>query len=884
MGTQAVEPERWQNVERIYHAALQSPEHLRDALLEQVCAADLTLRAEVESLLKYAERPACALDKPAIELAAEVLAEGLSASESKHTDKMIGARIAQYRLVGKLGVGGMGDVYRAIRDDDQFEKEVAIKLVRHGMETEAVYARFRKERQILAGFEHENIARLLDGGTTSEGHPFFVMELVEGNPIDDYCDEHKLGTSARLNLFLSVCSAVQYAHQRLVVHRDLKPSNILVTSDGVPKLLDFGIATILSPDTDSPEADPTVTAARMMTPQFASPEQLRAEVITTAADVYSLGVVLYTLLTGHLPYRLENDAPYDLAHAICEMEPEKPSTAATRPGKIIGRNRDPLKAAAVKATPEWISGCRSTSPDKLRRILAGDLDQILLKTLRKEPQSRYSSVQDLSEDLRAYLAGLPVSARGEAFGYRAGKFIKRHKLSLAAAVVFAVVVLAGAIAIVREARIARMQQARAEQRFGALQKLTNSMLFEFHDSIENLPGSTEARDLVVRRALEYLDQIAVEGHNDMATQRDLAAGYDRIGQIRGEDLRPHLGGAGSVQEAEQVFEKALAIRRSLAAAHPADLSLQFDLLQTMLHAATAIGEQGDLDRAMDLQKERLQIEQRLAANHDSEDVEYEIAESMIGIGVLNFNRGNFETSIDYERRALAMNQALLAANPTSIRIRRRVMISHIWLGSALRLDKKYAEAADEDRKAIAIVEELSARDPNNTDLQRFVAGANEDFCRCSAYGGFFSEVREHCQKTMAIDEEMMKADKNDVQAVADVASSNLSMGLALYLMHSPEEALVFEQRADSMYDDVVKRDPDSIGNAIDHAVALIYAGRIEARLHRPVVARKDLERAQELLQFAKARSPQNGIGLRALDETRAAMKSLPLDAAAIVPH
>src|SRR5271154_432272 len=293
-----MKPERWQELERIYHGAMQCEESQRHAYLERACATDQTLRVEVESLLKYGKRPAGFFEKPALEIVARTLAQDLRAQDCNQNNEMIGAQIARYCLVEKLGAGGMGDVNRAVRADEQYEKQVAIKLGRQGLDKESVFARFRQERQILAGLEHENIARLLDGGTTDAGDPYFVMELVEGQPIDEYCDGRKLGVAARLNLFQQVCSAVQYAHQRLVVHRDIKPSNILVTTDGVPKLLDFGIATILSPETDSPEADPTVTAQRMMTPQFASPEQLRSEVITTATDVYSLGVVLYKLLTG----------------------------------------------------------------------------------------------------------------------------------------------------------------------------------------------------------------------------------------------------------------------------------------------------------------------------------------------------------------------------------------------------------------------------------------------------------------------------------------------------------------------------------------------------------------------------------------------------------
>ena len=325
-----MEPERWQDVERIYHSALQCDGSQRNHFLEKACGEDQRLRVEVESLLKYAQRSEEVFEAPALEVVARSLAEDLRTQERQRADKMIGARIAQYRILDKLGEGGMGDVYRAVRADDEYEKQVAIKLVRQGLDTESGYERFRRERQILAGFEHENIARLLDGGTTDEGYPYFVMELVEGQPIDEYCDQGRLPVDARINLFQSVCSAVQYAHQRLVVHRDIKPGNILVTADGVPKLLDFGIATILSAEAYSPGAEPTVTMQRMLTPQFASPEQLRGEVITTASDVYSLGMVLYKLLTGCSPYVLHTSSSYDLAHAICEVEPEKPST-------VIGR-------------------------------------------------------------------------------------------------------------------------------------------------------------------------------------------------------------------------------------------------------------------------------------------------------------------------------------------------------------------------------------------------------------------------------------------------------------------------------------------------------------------------------------------------------------------
>ena len=883
-----MQPERWRRLEDLYHAAMEQDESQRAAFLERSCAGDDALRGELQSLIAYGRQVGRIIDQPALDVVAAAMAGDLCAEDGNRADKMIGARIAQYRIVEKLGVGGMGEVYRAVRADDQYEKQVAIKLVRQGLDTEFVYARFRKERQILAGFEHENIARLLDGGTTDEGHPYFVMELIQGKPIDEFCDESNLGIAARLDLFDRVCSAVQYAHQRLVVHRDIKPSNILVMADGVPKLLDFGIASILTPETDA-DADPTVTATRMMTPQFASPEQLRGQLITTATDVYSLGVVLYKLLTGHLPYRREGSSSYDLTQAICIEEPERPSTAVGRSaqpgggqiagGRSTGRNRE-----GPSVTPESVSRCRNTNPDKLRKTLSGDLDHILLKALRKEPQQRYTSAQDFAEDLRSYSRGLPVSARRGTFRYRSGKFIQRNKLSLTAAVLVTLVVLAGAVAIVREAQIARVQRARAERRFDSLRQLTNSLLFEFHDSIENLPGSTAARELVVRRALDYLDQIAAEAQNDPATLRDLAAAYERIGRIRAEEGHPHLGGTGSFQEANQLYEKALAIRQTLVAANPGDVSLQFDLLGTMLNVARIDEQFGDLDRALDLQQQRLKIEEGLQANHDSEDLRYNIAASLIGIGELKLWLGDYNSALEYQQRAMAMNQALLDANPASLRMLRGVWRSHGWTAMVLRLDKKYPEGVAESRKALAISEQLAARDPNNSDFQRFLVADNGSLCESLAYAGSFSEVRGFCQKAIAINEEMAKSDKNNVQASADLANSNMTTGLALYLMHSPQEALAFERRADTIYQDVAVRDPDSLSNGVDHAVSLIYAGRSEADLHRPELARKDLEQAQGMLEHLVKRSPRHQYFLNALQEARAAIQALPHDTAPLAAH
>jgi serine/threonine protein kinase len=384
-----------------------------------------------------------------------------------------------------IGEGGMGTLYRAARADDQYRKQVAIKLVRVGLTTPLAVERFRDERQILANLEHPNIARLLEGGTTEDGVPYVVMELVDGQPIAEFCDDHQLTIDARLNVFLDVCSAVQYAHRRLIVHRDIKPNNILVTREGSPKLIDFGIAKILDPEA-SDGIDQATTGLRILTPAYASPEQVKGEPITTASDVYSLGVVLYELLTGHAPYRVPLRTPEALARAACEQEPEKPSLAVRRTAFTTEEGRE-------EVTPETVSASRRSRPGKLSAQLGGDLDNIILMALRKEPERRYGSVEQFAEDIRRHLENLPVSAHGDSLQYRARKFAIRHRAGISAAAVAGLALIMGTAVSLREAHLARAERARAEKRFNDVRRLANSLIFEIHDSVSAVPGNTATR-------------------------------------------------------------------------------------------------------------------------------------------------------------------------------------------------------------------------------------------------------------------------------------------------------------------------------------------------------------------------------------------------------
>ncbi|HEY1270543.1 MAG TPA: protein kinase [Terriglobales bacterium] len=550
--------ERWQQVREIFERMIALPESERSTYLDQACAADAELRGEVESLFQSHEKAGTGfLKKPAASLL-----EPASPVRS-------GTRVGAYQIQEVIGTGGMGEVYRAARVDGQYKKEVAIKLVRGGFDTAFVQERFRHERQILATLDHPNIARLLDGGTTESDIPYLVMELIGGIPIDQYCDAHKLNITHRLELFAKVCAAVQYAHQRLVIHRDLKPSNIMVTGDGQPKLLDFGIAKILDPS-----AADEATLVRPMTPEYASPEQIRGDPITTASDVYSLGVVLYRLLTGRSPYA-NTRTTHQLTYAICETETERPSTAARKADEIL---RD---GSVARLTPEEVAGPREGTPARLQRRLAGDLDSIVLKALRKESQRRYASVEQFAEDIRRHLQGLPVLAVKGSFRYRAAKFVRRNRLSIAAAAVVALSLATGIGATVRQARIARRQaeiaraeREQAEKRFRDVRDLANSLIFEIHDSIQALPGATPSRKLLLDRAVQYLDKLSQDAGNDPNLQRELAWGYQRLATVQGDTSQSNLG---EVSAADLSNQKATALFEAVAHANPNNVTDQLNL-------------------------------------------------------------------------------------------------------------------------------------------------------------------------------------------------------------------------------------------------------------------------------------------------------------------
>ncbi len=532
-------PEDAESVLELFAQARDCPAEQRAQFLAQACAGNDAVRAEIESLLREQAPPRDFLAQPAFGRGMEVLGDTEADGELR-TDDILG----DCRVVALLGVGGMGEVYLA--DDLVLGRRVALKLIQRGRGG-ALLSHFHHERRVLAALTHPNIARLYGGAVTPEGRAYLVMEYVEGERLDRYCGARELPLAERLTLFRKVCSAVSYAHQNLVVHRDLKPANIRVTSEGEPVLLDFGIAKLLDPEGVTTRLDPTVTMQGVMTPEYASPEQIKEEPITTASDVYSLGVVLFELLTGQRPYaHLKGRRPDELARAICEEEPPRPSTVATHTAPTTATGTMP--AGQVPAT--------RPSATRLRRRLEGDLDNIVAKALRKEPARRYPSVLALSEDIRRHCEGLPVTARRDTLGYRAGKFVRRNKVGMAAAVLVVLALVTGLVTAIWQARLARQERDRAQTALTQA-KLAQRQAERIDDFLQGLLASADpakmGKDV---RMVQVIDAAAANLDRDLANEPEVL-------------LQAHLTlsrtyrNLGLYEPAEQQARAALALVRRL---------------------------------------------------------------------------------------------------------------------------------------------------------------------------------------------------------------------------------------------------------------------------------------------------------------------------------
>jgi eukaryotic-like serine/threonine-protein kinase len=755
-----MDPDKWRRIKEVFDSAVVLETGAQSEYVAKACQDDSEVLSEVQTLLRHHQEAASRFLNQT-PLGAD---ETASTTNAPRSSRAIGSRIGVYQIVKEIGHGGMGEVYRAARVDGTYEKEVAIKFVRGGFDTASVVERFRNERQILASLDHPNIARLLDGGTTDDGVPYLVMELIEGTPIDEYCDQRALEITPRLELFRQVCGAVQYAHQHLVIHRDIKPGNILVGDDGTPKLLDFGIAKILDPAAGS---EPT--QFRPMTPEYASPEQVRGAPITTATDIYSLGVVLYQLLTGRSPYVLKTRDSHELAQAICERDPQKPSS------RIIGRR--PVSKSVIDSPK---SEPRDNTAAKLKRRLSGDLDNILLMALRKEPEKRYAFVAQFSDDIRRNIEGLPVLATRGSWSYRTRKFVLRNKGAVAAVAVVLVSLALGLILTLREKRI-------AERRFNDVRALANSLIFEIDDSIRDLPGATSARKLLVSRALQYLDRLSGEASGDPSLQRELATAYERVGDVLGH---PYAANLGDTPGALASYRKALAIRESLAAASMRDdAKLQNEIVGNYFRIANVLEVTSDRTGALDAFQRALPIAQQLKQNSPNPAFADQLAGVHYFIAQLLARGGDHDHALANYEQARNIRSEALDKDPQNISLRSHLAADYIGIAKSIELNRRHDDAIAMEAKAVEILQQLSRDNPNSASLREYYAESLSQIAGLYEAKGDHEQAVTSARQSHEMFGNLLKADPKDHLARTNFAFTDLNMGVPLLHLKKNEAAL-----------------------------------------------------------------------------------------------
>ena len=893
--------ERYKQAKLLFLAACDLETTEQAAFLDRECGGDGDLRAEVESLLGHHEAPT------------GTFAESPGGPQSAQRDSAP-RHIGPYRVVREHGRGGMGVVYLGLREDDQFKQRVAIKVLKRGMDTDEILRRFEMERRLLAAMDHPGIGRLYNGGKTDDGLPYFAMEYVEGQPINEYCDTHRLRIDERLELFRSVCLAVHHAHQNLVVHRDLKPRNIIVTRDGAPKLLDFGIAKVINPELALVAGDPTAPELRIMTPEYASPEQARGDPITTASDIYSLGVLLYELVTGHRPYRLHSHVRQEIERVICEVDPEKPSTAISRVEEI-----EPDEEAAggtTTITPEMVSRVREGRPDRLRKRLAGDIDNIVLMAMRKEPQRRYASAEQFAEDIRRHLEGLTVIARDDTAAYRCLKFIRRHRAGVASAAAFAVVLGVASVVsasgwkaeadaraeAVTERDRATAERDRAERMFGEVLDLAHTFIFDLPATIEDLDGALPARELLVETALDCLDGLSRDVGDDPQLKRELASAYDEVGGIRGGIRNPSRG---DLPEAMKCYNTALGLWQELVVSEPEDLDLKFRLSISRMHVGDALKRSGNLRAALAAYQDQLAIDEELA----EADPRYRRIKSFAlkNLGDVHYAMGDLFGARGFHERVLVLRRTLHVERPDDPRAWRDLSVALIRMGEVFTAAGDYEGALAMYEDSIVFRRKAADADPDSGRFQRDLAVAHQFAADVLLELGRTGEASPHIEHFMDVAERRARDNPTSARARGDLAWAHALTGRSRASMNDPKgawesysvshdmitelsdahpsntvygrwlaesheslaEAMELQgnlvgaarayQQALSVADDLVEADPDDWRPKEARARMLSSLGKLALETGDPSGAQSDLERARELYVSLRLAFPEHAV-------------------------
>jgi tetratricopeptide (TPR) repeat protein/predicted Ser/Thr protein kinase len=708
--------DQWARISALFQDACERPRDERDSWLSAHCN-DAGVRAEVLAMLQTYDTDPEFLEQPAD------VGDGLT---SMHA----GRRLGPYLLVAEIGRGGMGVVYEARRDDDQFDRRVAIKILPAWSGSDLAN-RFRLERRVLAGLDHPGIARLLDSGATSDGTPYFVMAYVDGRPIDAWASEHQADTTRRVVLIEKVLDALGYAHQNLVVHRDVKPANVLVTADGQPKLLDFGIATLLTADGQA-AAGLTRTGHHSFTTEYASPEQIRGERVTTASDVYSVGVLLYRLLSGRRPYDLANLSPFDAMRIVCEVDP-------------------PLMSAVAD--------------DKSRAALSGDLDAIVAKALRKAPADRYRTVSEFATDLAAWRAGRAVSAVRQSFTYTAARFIRRHRAAVAAAAAIVIALAGGAVATACQARIAAHERDKAQNRFRQVQEFSRSLLFDVHNALRAVPGATESRRLLLDRAVQFLDGLSADAGDDSELQMELATGYQQLSHVQGSQLSENVGDSAAALAS---LEKAATLIDAVRTRQPNDPEGLMRAVSVTYDLATLQSERADPNAAASVTKHESLVRELEARHPGHRRAIGVIAKGYSDIGQQRVGRNDFDGGEQAYRNAVRLFEALPQEERTILRRRDHGFALKRLGGVLLRVDKfDHSERAY--RQALVIDEEVARLD-TRPQTRYDMTFTLSDLGLVQSRRGQWPDAVVLWKRALAIRQEIAAADPKDIRALGGIAT------------------------------------------------------------------------------------------------------------------
>jgi len=801
-----MDSQRWDRIKKLFEQAIELQPKDRIIFLERECNDDDDLKATVLKMIESDQQADTFLEKPA------TITSVINKAVTMH-DTRIGTRIGGYTLVEILGEGGMGTVYRAEKADHTFHRIVALKIVKHGMGSRTIVHRFYTERRILANLDHPNIARLIDGGMTDDGLPYFIMEYVNGKPLTEYCDENQISIKKRLELFTNVCDAVHYAHKNLIIHRDLKPSNILVTSDGTVKLLDFGIAKLLTPDGASAPATITSGNFPVMTPEYASPEQIRGEQITTASDVYSLGIILYELLSGCRPYEFTARTPIEIERTIRHKDTTKPST------HLISKKDD-------QKTLNTICNARSTSIDRLRRELSGDIDNIVMMAIRKEPERRYKSADQLLNDINRYDNNLPVAARSETLLYNTSKFIRRHTYGVAATITVILALAIGILIALNQAHIANVERQKAQDRFNDVRNLANTLIFDFHDVIVDLPGSTGARELLVSMGLEYLNNLATDMHDDPEFLQELSAAYQRIGDVQGNPTNANLGDTDGALES---YEMALSLVRKLVSEQPNSISAQLTLARNLRRLSDLQAWIGNINDAIEAVLESQEIIASLAQEEpDNPELQRDHAISYIKLGDYSGNPhfpnlGNTGTALQYYLQARNILNRVYNIDNTDMFTRRFVGLIHERIGTIEVLHGNNDAAISAYEQSLHIRQSLEADYNTHTDIIRDLAVAYEKLGNIYIATGNPDAATEYLSQSMQIFKQLVDADPNNFQAQLSLSISYIHLADAIRSGTSEhtgtDDALSYFHQSQHILQQLHEIDPES--TRVNHLLDLV---------------------------------------------------------------